>query len=260
MTSKAILGIQKQNDSIFASLIAKNIYFERIIIPKNSDEQEYLRLLNEENSKLKEIVKANKPPPQPKPVVESKPKESKPKESKPKESKPKESKENKDDDEEDEYYDEPIKKFDTITNMEDIKRAFFRGDYELFEEQLKVHHFKLYKVLYNYNHEKNGVPDFVAKNLLKGFVQNFSDYTKYFMICFRCWQSKDKNIYKYDSLWVVNTNEPIQNIIGSIWEDFKFEETYEFEDFLSGIKKLPETEEPVYTDDGYTCIGESYVH
>lgn len=67
-SNKAILGIQKQNDSIFASLMAKNIQFERTFIPEGVDEQEHLKLLNEENEKLKEVIKANKPPPQPKEV------------------------------------------------------------------------------------------------------------------------------------------------------------------------------------------------
>ena len=251
MSSKAILGIQKQNDSIFTSLLAKNIQFERVIIPDGIDEQEHLRLLNEENTNLKEIVKVNKPPPQIKPIQESKPKESKPKESK--------TKENKDDDEEDEIYEEPVKKFDTITNMEDMKRAFFGGDYGMFEEQLKLYPFKLYKVAYKYNTDKDGVPEFSAKNLLKGFVRNFDDYRKYFMISFRCWKSQDKNEYKYDSFWIVNTNEPVQNIIGSLWEDFEFEETSELDNFINMIKKIPETDEPIYVN-GFTCIGESYVH
>jgi hypothetical protein len=249
MSSKAILGIQKQNDSIFTSLLAKNILFERIVIPEGVEEQEHLKLLNEENVMLKEVVKANKPPPQlkeVKPIVESKPNESK-------------TKENKDDDEEDEIYEEPVKKFDTITNMEDMKRAFFGGDYGVFEEQLKLHPFKLYKVGYKYNSDKDGVPEFSAKNLLKGFVRNFDDYRKYFMICFRCWKSQDKNEYKYDSFWISNTNEPIQNIIGSLWEDFEFEETSELDNFINMIKKIPETDEPVYVN-GFTCIGESYVH
>jgi hypothetical protein len=251
-TNKAIQGLQKQNDSIYTSLVAKNIQFDRIVIPDGTDEQEQLRLLNEENAKLKEVVKANKPPPQPKEV---KPIVSK-QEAKPAESKPKEKKE---DDEEEETYDEPVKKFDTITNMEDMKRAFFNGDYGVFEEQLKAYPFKLYKVGYKYNSDKDGVPEFSAKNLLKGFVRNFDDYRKYFMICFRCWKSQDKNEYKYDSYWISNTNEPIQNIIGSLWEDFDFEETSGLDDFVTQMKKLPETDEPVYIN-GFTCIGESYVH
>jgi hypothetical protein len=106
-TNKAIQGLQKQNDSIYTSLVAKNIQFDRIVISDGTDEQEQLRLLNEENAKLKEVVKTNKPPPQPKEVKPIVPKQ----EAKPAESKPKEKKE---DDEEEETYDEPVKKFDTI--------------------------------------------------------------------------------------------------------------------------------------------------
>ena len=94
---------------------------------------------------------------------------------------------------------------------------------------------------------------------VKGFVRNFDDYRKYFMICFRCWKHQDITQYKYESLWIVNTYEPIQNIIGSMCDDFKFEEITELDDFIGWIKKIPETEEPVFIN-GYTCIGESYVH
>ena len=60
MTS-TIKNIQKQNDSMYGSLIARNIQFDRIEIPNDIDEQEQLKLLNDENVKLKEIVKNNKP-------------------------------------------------------------------------------------------------------------------------------------------------------------------------------------------------------
>ena len=257
-SSKAIIGLQKQNDSIFDSLVAKNIQFDRIVIIDGIDEQEHLRLLSEENTKLKEIVKANKPIPQVKEVKS--PLQQQQQQQQHSDVKPKEKKEEKNDnDEEDEVYEEPVKKFDTITNMEDMKRAFFGGDYGVFEEQLKLHPFKLYSVGYKYNSDKDGVPEFSAKNLLKGFVRNFDDYRKYFMICFRCLKALDKNEYKYDSFWISNTNEPIQNIIGSVWEDFEFEETIRLDDFIDQIKKIPETDEPVYIN-GYTCIGESYVH
>ena len=270
-SNNVILCLQKQNDSIFASLISKNIQFDRVEICDGINEQEHLILLTEENVRLKEIVKANKPISQPK---ESKSKESKSKESKSKESKSKEVvesktkelklkeiKENDNDNEDDENdtFEEPVKKFDTITNMEDMKRAFFRGDYVVFQEQLKLYPLKLYKVGYKYNSDKDGVPEFSAKNLLKGFVRNFDDYRKYFMICFRCFKAQDKNEYKYDSLWIINSGEHIQNIIGSMWEDFEFEETSNIDDFVTQIQKLPEADEPVYVND-FTCIGESYVH
>lgn len=254
-SNKAIVGIQKQNDSIYASLVARNISFERIVFPEGITEEEQLQLLNEENLKLKEVVKANKPAPQPKtPQAQSQAQLNQ-------ETKPKEKKVSEEGDDDEETFEEPVKKFNTITNMEDMKRAFFSGDYEIFEEQLKAHSFLLYRVKYKYDSDKDGVPDFAAKNLLKGFVRNFDDYRKYFMICFRCWKDQNISQYKYDSLWIVNTTEPIKNIIGSTSDDFEFElETNTGVDsFISDIKKLPESDEPVYTN-GFTCIGESYVH
>ena len=262
-TSKAIQSIQKQNDAIYSSLISKNIQFDRTIIPDEIDESEHFKLLGEENLRLKEVVKANKPV-QPVQSVQSiqsiQVKEEKKKTEQPKQDvKPKEKKS--EEDEEDETYEEPVKKFDTITNMEDMKRAFFGGEYGIFEEHLRAHPFKLYKVGYKYNSDKDGVPDFSAKNLLKGFVRNFDDFRKYFMICFRCWKAQGTIQYKYDSYWIVNSNEPIQNIIGSTWEDFEFEPVDDLEYFCNTIKKLSDidADEPVYHD-GYTCLAESYVH
>ena len=242
-TNKVIINLQKQNDSIYSSLIAKSIQFERVVIPNDILDEEYIKLLNDENNKLKEAIKINKQVSQPKlekPKLESKPKEKK-------------------NDSEDEVYEEPLKKFNTLTNMEELKRGFFNKDYDIFESQVKNYPFKFYKVSYKYNFDKDGVPEFSAKNLLKGFVRNFDDYRKYFMICFRCWKHQDKSEYKYDSLWIVNTDEPLQNIIGSVYDDFEFENFNNLEQFIEMIKKLPETDEPVFIN-GYTCIGESYVH
>jgi hypothetical protein len=255
LQNKTIQNIQKQNDSIFASLVAKNIQFERIICSEGITEEEHIILLNIENTKLKETIKVYKPPPQ---LKEEKPKQEL---NKKQEVKPKEKDIEKDieEDEDNEILDEPIKKFDIITNMEDMKRAFFNKDYKIFEEQLKNNSFKLFKVNYKYNSDKDGSPDFSAKNLLKGFVRNFDDYRKYFMICFRCWKHQQENIYRYDSFWIVNTNEPIQNIIGSLYDDFDFIETIDNDDFIVQIKKIPEIDEPIYTNN-YFCIGESYVH
>lgn len=249
--NKATIGLQKQNDGIYTSLTNKGIQFERVIISPDADEDTILALLKEENAKLKELANANKPPPQPK--AEKKPQIPHPK----KESKPKNNNENNEDEEEN--FEEPVKKFDTITNMEELKRAFFNNDYETFESQIKSHPFKFYNVEYKYNSDKDGVPDFSAKNLLKGFVRSFDSYRKYFMICFRCLKNQHETKYKYESLWIVNTNEPFSNIIGSISDDFIFTESTDIDKFISDIKKLPETDEPTYINE-YTCLGESYVH
>ena len=257
MSNKAIQCLQKQNDGIYSSLIAKNIQFNRTIIPNEISDEEYIKLLSDENNILKELVKANKPI--------SLPKEEKKQDILKKEDKikPKEKKEDIDKDketfEDEETFEEPIKKFETIINMEDMKRAFFNGDYDVFYNIFNTQPFIIYKMNYKYNSDKDGAPDFSAKNLLKGFVRNFDDYRKYFMICFRCWKHEDKNEYKYESYWIVNTNEPIQNIIGSIWEDFEVDISTDSGNFIESIKKLPESDENISTN-GYICIGESYVH
>ena len=250
--NKAIIGLQKQNDGMFASLSARNIPFERIIILEGIGDEEHLKMLQDENGKLKQIINDNKPPKQEKKNPEVQTPQSK------KETKPKEYDEC---DGDEEIYEEPVKKFDTITNIEELKRAFFNGDYMMFEKQIKSHPLKFYKVSYKFESDKDGSPDFSAKNLLKGFVRNFDDHKKYFMICFRCWKNQHETKYKYNSFWIVNTNEPIPNVIGSLVEDFDFVETIDIDDFISQIKKLPESksDEPIWINE-YTCIGESYVH
>ncbi len=243
--SNKLTNLQKQNDSIFFSLLTRNIPFDRITIPEGISEEEHIQLLSEENNKLKEAVKANKPPPQPK--------EEKPKQEQPIKQEKKADKVENNDEEQEETFEEPVKKFDTITNMEEMKRAFFNGLNEEFENQLKAFPFKLYRVEYKYNSDKDGAPDFSAKNLLKGFVRNFDDFRKYFMICFRCWKNQESNTYEYKSLWIVNTLEPISTVIGSFADDFIFEESTDINTFIKDIAKIENI-------DDTNCIGESYVH
>ena len=91
-----------------------------------------MEILTEENKELKELSKKNRPQ-----VVETK------KEPIPKEVKAK-------DDEEDESFEDSKKSYTIIHNMEDIKRAFFNKEYELFETLVKEHEFIYYKVSYKY--------------------------------------------------------------------------------------------------------------
>ncbi len=239
--SQKITNIQKQNEAIFSSLKAKGIEVEREIIPEGSDEATIIEILTKENNKFKELAKQNKPPPQvkePKVVQPVQAQTSKPK------------KEQEDEDNEEEY-EAPKPKFDCICNMEDIKRAFFNKDYETAKSLIIANPFKFYEVNYKYSSDKDGVPDFVAKNLLKGFVRNFDDYRKYFMICFRC--TKLGSNYEYKSKWIVNTLEPISNVIGSTYDDFEFTEvTDNIEEFIKSMEKLDENTEGL--------VGEAYVH
>lgn len=109
--NKIFLGLQKQNNGMYSSLSSRNISFERISIPENISEEEQLKLLQQENIKLKETINANRPPPQPK-------KDSKSKMSTKSDSSNKKEKDKNIDDET--TYKEPVKKFDTIMNMEEL--------------------------------------------------------------------------------------------------------------------------------------------
>lgn len=239
--SHKINSIGKQNESIYNGLKAKGIEVERDIIPEGSDEETTWSILTAENNKLKELAKQTKPAPQPKEPKVAQPVQT-----------PKPTPKKEEDDEIDEDEVEPPKpKFDCITNMEDIKRAFFNKDYDIAKTMILAQPFKFYEVNYKYNSDKDGAPDFVARNLLKGFVRNFDDYRKYFMICFRC--HKVGSNYEYKSKWIVNTNEQVSIVIGTLYDDFEFTDiSSEIEDFVKSMEKLDENTEGL--------IGEAYVH
>jgi hypothetical protein len=226
-----IKNIIKQNDAIYTSLVSKNIEFTRANILSISDNNEKLEILMDENLKLKELSKSARPPPVIKEKVLSV------------------IKEKVTEIQEEESYEEPLKKFDTITNMEDIKRAFFCKDYDLFETLIKEHNFKYYSADYKYSCDKDGVQSFIAKNLVKGFVRSLDDYRKYLLVCFRCFSS-DHNTYTYPSLWIVNSNELLSEIIGSVYEDFNYTEISDIKDFLNKFRKI-EVDNPLLLDEGY---------
>jgi len=227
-----IKNLIKQNDSIYNSLLSKNISFERLKINDELPNEDKIKLLLEDNDKLKNISKLNRPPPEVKivkpVVIENKKKIC--------------------NEEEEENYETCQKKFSTITNMEDIKRAFFSKNYELFNELVQQFNFKYYRADYKYSSEKDGSPEFIAKNLVKGFVRNLEDYRSYFMICFRCYK-KDNN-YLYPSLWIVNSNDNIKDIIESNYDDYIYKEETDIVSFLQDIQKV----------DDENCIEEGYLH
>jgi hypothetical protein len=220
----------KQNDSIYNSLLSKNISFDRININDQLSDEDKIVLLSDENEKLKNISKNNRPPPEvkvSKQIIQ----------------------ETKIEELDEDNYEEPEKKFSTITNMEEIKRAFFNNDYQLFNELINNFNFKYYRADYKYSSEKDGAPEFIAKNLVKGFVRNLDDYRKYLMVCFRCYKNENNN-YTYPSFWIVNSNDNIKDIIGSIYDDYIYVEENDITTFLKEIQKV----------DDESCIVESYVH
>lgn len=240
-----IQSLIKQNESIFNSLKIRNIpdIGELVtLFDELSIEEKYEKLSND-NNRLKDLVKNNKPKVEPKPEkIQEKTEKSKKPEKK------------LDDENDDIEYNDPIEKFETITNMEDIKRNFFSGNYEEFNKLVKDHDFKLYNVNYKYASDKDGCPTFSAKNLVGGFVRNFDDFRKYFMICFRCIKNNtDPVTYNYPSLWIVNSNDDIKKIIKSLYDDFEFNEVInDKESFYKNMEKM--------NSDNEFLIAEAYVH
>jgi len=238
MEAKQIASLKKQNEGMETSFQTKGIKFTKLSIDSMDPEAELL-LLKDYNNYLKGISAANRPPPQ---VKEEKPKVA--------EVKPKD---------EDGDDDEPIKEvkpvFSTITNMEDIKRAFFSKDYDTAYQLIRQHPFKFYKANYKYASDNDGRPAFVAKNLLRGFVQSLDDYRKYLMVGFRCIQIEEKK-YSYPSYWIVNSNDDLQTILGSIYDDFAFIPVVEEERIVRMYRNMQKNEDE--TDEA--LIGEVYLH
>ena len=159
--------------------------------------------------------------------------------------------------EEDESFEEVKKSYTIIHNMEDIKRAFFNKEYELFEELVKQHEFIYYKVSYKYSSDNDNKPDYVARNLLKGFGRALDDYRKYLLVCFRCVEVEPKK-YEYNSLWIVNTNDDLKTVIGSFYDDFDFQlQTFDVENSINKfLEELRKKDMEIETN----IIGETYIH
>jgi hypothetical protein len=248
--NQKIQNLQKQNDAIYSSLVSKNILFTRREVGDITNETKILEILTEENKELKELSKNNRPVQQ---VVEKKPvtpivekKEPIPKEPKAK-----------DDDEEDESFEETKKSYTIIHNMEDIKRAFFNKEYELFEELVKQHEFIYYRVSYKYSSDNDSKPDFIARNLLKGFGRALDDYRKYLLVCFRC-NEYEPIKYDYNSLWIINTKDDLKTVIGSFHDDFDFQlQTFDDE---NSMNKFLEEFRKKDLEVELNIIGETYIH
>lgn len=243
--NKQIEILKKQNDGIEKSLDAKNIQYNKLSLDELTDNEVILSKLKDYNTYIKDISKSARPPPQVKEVKQPKAEASI-------------KKEKKEDDEDDDALTKEVKPvFSTITNMEDIKRAFFSKEYETASALIKEHSFKYYNVQYKYASDNTGRPGYVAKNLLRGFVQGLDDYRKYLMVCFRCiLVNKDTNEYIYPSYWIVNSNDDIKTILGSLYDDYNFEEVVDEDTISKMLKSMQKNEDE--NDD--TSIGEVYVH
>jgi hypothetical protein len=241
---KQIANLKKQNEGMEIAFKNKNIDFTKLSID-NSDPEIELNLLKDYNEYLKGISKNNRPPPQEKPVKQEQKQQSS--------SKKKE--EDNDDDQEDELSKEVKPVYSTIVNMEDIKRAFFNKEYETFNSLTRQHPFKYYTSNYKYASDNTGRPAYVAKNLLRGFVQGLDDYRKYFIVCFRCLKETNE-CYAYPSYWIVNSNHDIKTILGSLYDDYEFNLVEEEQEITNMLKKMEKNED----EEDDTLIGEIYLH
>lgn len=239
---RQIDNLKKQNEGMETAFKNKNIEFTKLSTDSIDPEIE-LNLLKNYNEYLKGISKNNRPPPQEKPVKQ--------------EQKPTAPKENDDDQGEDDVSKEVKPVYSTIVNMEDIKRAFFNKEYDNFKDMIREHPFKYYTSNYKYASDNTGRPGYVAKNLLRGFVQGLDDYRKYFIVCFRCiLTNKETNEYSYPSYWIVNSNDDIKTILGSLYDDYDFNLVEEQNEITSLLKKMEKNE----NEEDDTLIGEVYLH
>ena len=237
---KQIANLKKQNEGMETSFKNKGIQFTQLTID-NVDPETELTLLKDYNTYLKSISAANRPPP---PVKEEKPKE---------QPKPKP----KDDDDDDDVPKEVKPVYSTITNMEDIKRSFFSKEYDTARELIKQHPFTFYKANYKFSSDNTGRPGYVAKNLLRGFVQGLDDYRKYLMVCFRCiLVDKEAGEYRYPSYWIVNTNDVLKTVLGSAYDDYDFVTVEGDEAISKMLKKMEKNED----ENDEALIGEVYLH
>lgn len=239
---KQIVSLMKQNEGMETSFKNKGIDFTKMSIDDTDIPSEtQLTLLKEYNEYLKNISKQNRPSPQEKPKEQPKPRDIKPK----------------DDDEEEDVLKEVKPVYSTIANMEDIKRAFFSKEYETASNLIKQQSFKFYKVNYKYASDNTGRPAYVAKNLLRGFIQSLDDYRKYFMICFRCILiDKETNEYRYPSYWIVNTNDDLKTVLGTLYDDYEFIKVDEEEAVNKMLKRMEKNED----ENDEALVGEVYLH
>lgn len=238
---KQIANLMKQNEGMETSFRNKNIAFNKLSLDNNMESNMKFNFLKNYNEYLKGISVANKPPPQEKLKQQPKLEESK----------------SKNDDDEDDVPKEIKPVYSTITNMEDIKRAFFSKEYETAYLLIKQHPLKFYKVNYKFSSDNTGRPSYVAKNLLRGFVQGLDDYRKYLLVCFRCiLVDKNTNEYKYPSYWIVNTNDDLKIILGNRYDDYDFIALEDDKAINNMLKKMEKNED----DNDESFIGEAYIH
>lgn len=124
---------------------------------------------------------------------------------------------------------EPIVKFETNVNLEQLKRDFFNKNYEAFLRDLfeLVESKKVFLLegKYKYDDEYDGRPFFAAKNRVNGFENSLQEFKKYLFAKFEVQIIQEcPNKYNFTSLWIVNSADFLQNMKkkDSEFDDFDF--------------------------------------
>ena len=163
--------------------------------------------------------------------------------------------------------------------LEGCKFAYFSkedGKYAEFVETLRATPFHFYRVNYKFSAEKDGSPDFAARNLNTAFATELDDCRKQFFSVFRCMRPDlSKKEYVYTSFWISTVpaeNESevaspdIKTLIGSRYDDYTFTKVSDLDAFLADFKSVVPvvtkpavvTEPTVVTEEPVKTASDSY--
>lgn len=148
------------------------------------------------------------------------------------------------DDDENAYVD--VKpKYETITSLETIKRAFFNPTNEdyvsmPFSSQITEHPFVFYKCVYKYSDDMNNKPEYIARNFNKSFVKRMEEYGKYIFAMFICAKVETPDStdiqYKYESYMLINSIGAFEEFMIRDNDDVLFEKI-DVQTFLEHFKQ-----------------------
>lgn len=116
-------------------------------------------------------------------------------------------------------------KYEMINDLEPLKRNFFNPDerdLNYLNDELIKNDYKYYALEYNYSDHMFGKPDYIASNLLKGFIKRMENYSKYIFGVFRCFNDENNN-YFYVSYLLFNTLS-FEKILEKELDDFGIEQ------------------------------------
>ena len=152
-----------------------------------------------------------------------------------------------DDDEVEVSYNDVKPKYECITSLETIKRAFFNPTSEEyvsipFEKQILEHPFVFYKGIYKYSEDMNNKPEYIARNFNKSFVKRMEEYGKYVFAMFLCLKNNDE--YKYESYILMNSIGAFEDFMMKDNDDISFEKI-DVQTFLEHFK-MNSTMNPIF--------------